>query len=443
MALNALKSYGYLVDTGPSNPEAVHTSSGRASPSKPARRSAVPLQREFSLPREGVKRALGDDVDDEEHDPKKLRIQGEELVDGDHNARWHHNRPIDNKRGSKRNNEEVEDVDEEETVDMKKRDKRARKVSVDNTAQESSQSEESDANMDTDVDMDSQPLTAAVARLRGKKRDRDEAGSTVGDDEEIDQEGDNKTKRQLKRSKRKSTGQSKSGQSTPVKGKKSAMGKNKQSRSPSSPDSDVTMDSGARTPPRVEGDEWTSHGITYRIGPKGVRQRWTLVKQEVAKFTMPEDSVHNDREDRMPVCVYNWLTDAEYAEAKKNFMLANQIAPTSASKLDRRSSNGKPLLWQDPNGTTHTTPSRRHSSDNLLTSAGKDEEGKPDTPSRSLTIKRIGSAVTNKQARSDAPLMRPLSWYEKQEMEAEARRRRQELERQEEEKNKPKVPSIT
>ena len=44
--------------------------------------------------------------------------------------------------------------------------------------------------------------------------------------------------------------------------------------------------------------------------------------------------MHNDRDDRMPVCVYNWLTDAEYAEAKKNYRLANQIAPTSPSKSD-------------------------------------------------------------------------------------------------------------
>ena len=41
-------------------------------------------------------------------------MHNEDIVDGDNNPRWHNNRPIDNKRGSKRNNEEVEDLDEEE-----------------------------------------------------------------------------------------------------------------------------------------------------------------------------------------------------------------------------------------------------------------------------------------------------------------------------------------
>ena len=117
---NAPKSYGYLADPGPSS-DTQYAPSGRISPTKPARRGAIPLQREFSLLREGVKRALGDDVDDEEHDPKKLRMHEEDIVDGDNHPRWHNNRPLDTKRGSKRNNEEVEELDEEEIADLAER----------------------------------------------------------------------------------------------------------------------------------------------------------------------------------------------------------------------------------------------------------------------------------------------------------------------------------
>lgn len=234
----------------------------------------------------------GDEWDDADH-LKKSRVEGEELIDGDEDPVWqegYSGHP--SKRGSKRSLRD-EDVDEEEVWASKQREKRRRNASLDNTTFE-------DANMDEDIDegMDVDEVREARTISRGKKRDRAEA--TYDQEPEAEAEGDDdKTRQRKRRNKRKSdTG-------VDARGKKrerdaelsdeeeatATVGRKKRGKKNDSPDqqegSDVSMDDASpQAGKRKIGEEYTSNGISYKIGPNGQRLRLAYVKESRPQFDM-------------------------------------------------------------------------------------------------------------------------------------------------------------
>jgi len=315
---------------------------------------------------EGKKRSF-DHEEDEEHESKKTRVEGDELIDGDDDAEFDDLAP---KRGSKRNAHDEEDNEAFET--KKSRGKRARKVSSTEVAPQD--------DMDVD-DEEADEITELKPTLRGKKRDRAEAGSTFGGDEENSDldveaaEGEEKSRRRRKRrtvAKRKSEAsfirgrqygmngedehsEKQSDEDSP--GRISARRKRKSKRTSDAvrrnheyAASDVSMDestTSTKSKVRNIGDEWESNGIKYKIGPNGQRLRQTLVKKARQKFIMvccylssgigegtksplsiqPKDSQHPDRTEHLNICIETWLTEEEYQEAKAQHILAWQDSP--------------------------------------------------------------------------------------------------------------------
>ena len=232
--------------------------------------------------------------DDEEHEPKKSRTEGDASMESDVDA----DESMAPKRGSKRGLRE-EDV-EELSSSKKARGKRARKGPTD-----------ADHSMDVDVDdEEADEVSELPSTARGKKRDRAEAGSTFGGDDdesadEIEVDGHSKARRRRKRrtvAKRKSEAsylRSKMGDeeateasSPDQKAVRTKRGKRASHVAPRGHDDikdDVSMDGSTtsnRSKVRSVGDEWESNGIRYKIGPNYQRLRQALVKKERQKFLM-------------------------------------------------------------------------------------------------------------------------------------------------------------
>jgi len=241
---------------------------------------------------EGKKRSWNDELD-EEHESKKTRVEGDELIDGDEDAEFDDAVP---KRGSKRG------IRDDEASEMKKR---ARKVS-----------QEADHSMDVDEEEEDE-ITELKSVYRGKKRDRAEAGSTFGgddDDSAVEHEAEDDSKARRRRRKRRTVVKRKSeatylrdkraqhngdeelseesDDTSPSKvstqrrkSKRSSLGRHQRERSKS----DVSMDesiTSTRTKVREIGDEWESNGVKYKIGLNGQRLRQALVKKARQKFVM-------------------------------------------------------------------------------------------------------------------------------------------------------------
>ncbi|KAF9266279.1 hypothetical protein L218DRAFT_985909 [Marasmius fiardii PR-910] len=317
-----------------------------------------------------VKRALVEDDLEERFDSKKTRVEGEELTDGDEDAEWqshgHGRAPSQYVRVSKRGFEEG---------DVEERDKRQRKVSAER--------------MEVDDDIDVVGELVSVSPSRGRKRDRTEAGSTFGgddDDENIALEEDygNRSRYRKRRNKRTSdahsghsrkrdrdlndTGDYSDSNEDPA-GAKSSRSKKKgkkqqQQRSEDEKGSDVSMDDSqfvrSTLKGRKIGEEWTSNGVKYKISPNGQRLRETLLKKAKQRFVMPEDSVHPDRNAFHDVYVEAWLTDEEhqnfatqgaiYEPPKEPDTPSSNNSPLQFLTVSKRStppmSKGKHLLWE-------------------------------------------------------------------------------------------------
>jgi hypothetical protein len=254
-------------------------------------------------------------VQDDEHEAKKSKVEGHELIDGDEDAEFEEFAP---KRGSKRSMREEEDV-EEVTGSKKSRGKRARKVSHEKKRQV-------DHSMDVDDDEEADEITELKSTNRGKKRDRAEAGSTFGGDDDESaseiEEGDS-SKARRRRRKRRTVAKRKS-EATFLRGKKrdrdGEQDVSDHESVESSPDaktsrkkrgrrsshleqltskSDVSMDestTSSKGKVRKIGDEWESNGIKYKIGPNYQRLRQALVRKARQKFVMVcRGSLHSMR----------------------------------------------------------------------------------------------------------------------------------------------------
>lgn len=288
----------------------VAQASSSTAPARPLTRQGVYSHLEETSDTEGKKQSL-DEREDDEPEPKKSRVDGEEFVEGDEDAEVYdvgHTAP---KRGSKRGF--GEENDSEEVTETKKfRGKRARKVSQ----EKARQSYVVDDNMDID-DEELDEITELTSRSRGKKRDRAEAGSTFGGDDddstaEVEPEDDIKARR--RRRKRRTVAKRKS-EASHARGKKRDRDTDDEKIDEESQDgsqakvsrkkrgkrgfhrydndhasrSDVSMDESIhsnRGKVRAIGEEWESNGIKYKIGPNGQRLRQALVKQARQKFVM-------------------------------------------------------------------------------------------------------------------------------------------------------------
>ena len=310
---------------------------------------------------EGKKRSL-DEQEDDEHEFKKSRLDGEELINGDEDAEFYDIGDI--KRGSKHGfngGGGIEEVSESENF----RGMRARKVSQEKTGH----LQVVDDNMDID-DEELDEVTELRSRA-GKKRDR--ATFDDDDDSAVDLEPEDDIKARRRRRKRRTVAKRRSevsdtrgkkrdrdsddersdresedaSQGKVSRKKRGKRGSNRHDNDHSSR-SDISMDesnASVRGKARVIGEEWETNGIKYKVGLNGQRLRQTLVKQARQKFIMvfffpffkislwpcnsiplfqPIDSQHPDRNANVQICIECWLTEEEYQEKKAEHMLAWQ-----------------------------------------------------------------------------------------------------------------------
>ena len=434
------------------NPPAIHltdfntdaTLSRRTAPSQQSNK-----QKLHSIIR---KRSFDDDEDDLEP-TKKSRVEGEELIDGDEDAAWAF------KRGSKRGLTTEED---DEGYESTRGDKRPRNTSRDKTPE--------DQVMEDELDADD--VTELRSIPRGKKRDRAEAGSTFGgdDDEMDDDQSDGKASR---RRKRKMISKRKSDAHAPARGRKrdrdadieesededvqklhvSRKKRGKKNGEDEGDGSDVSMSDslvsrGSYVKGRRIGEEWEVNGVLYKVGINGQRLRQALVKKARNKFPMvspswfcykismlmskqPKDSQHPDREANLEVFVETWLTENEYKEAKERHELAWQDTPkrsvepeTPGDVQDSPSIKGKNLLWASAAAQESPAPKRRPFRESIATTVGLRIDAFPDASTTSR--RRVASAYNPlpQTGAMESPTrnggFRTFSKWEKQDLEAEA-----------------------
>ena len=217
-------------------------------------------------------------------------MEGEELIDGNEDAAWAF------KRGSKRGLSS----DDDEGYESTRGDKRPRNFSRDLTPED----QVVEAN-----EMDMDEITELRSIPRGKKRDRAEAGSTFGGDDDLDDQLDERNSRRRKRkmiSKRKSDAQpqlrgkkrerdadfgasedeedlKRSANSRRRKGNK-VVGEEDEASDESLNESLVSR--GSYVKGRRIGEEWEVNGVLYKVGINGQRLRQALVKKARNRFPM-------------------------------------------------------------------------------------------------------------------------------------------------------------
>ncbi|KAJ8087003.1 hypothetical protein PM082_005828 [Marasmius tenuissimus] len=319
------------------------------------------------------KRAFGtDDLDhfDNQMDTKKTRVEGEDFIDGDEEPGWQdepYGRSSAYTRGSKRGLD---------GADARGWDKRQRKVSADKNY-----------GMEVDEEPDALGDLVNISPSRGRKRDRAEAGSSFGGDEEeenIALDGDVHSRSRHRKRRNKRTSDAYSGRSRkrdrdlddvdeysdshegspgPNSRHESKKKGKKNRRNEEERGSDVSMDESQFVRSTIKGrkigEAWTSNGIKYKIGPNGQRLREALLKKAKQRFVMPEDSVHPDRSAFHDVYIEAWVTDEEYQNFATQGILyeppKEPETPSSAivSKSAPTASKGKHLLWEST--TTHSS----------------------------------------------------------------------------------------
>ncbi|KAJ8482210.1 hypothetical protein ONZ51_g5477 [Trametes cubensis] len=382
------------------------------------------------------KHALDDEMDvTSETLAKRSRVEGEEIVDGaeapdrqgSHMDVEQHVGPA--KRGSKR----VASLEDDEGLAgsrADRRDKRARKVSIDKSADTSEDGMDED---DMEDDIEDFP-----SKVRGKKRDRAEAGSTFGGEDSI-MDDEEKPQRQRRRrtvsnklSQSLSRGQKRvrdldsydSDDSEVERPKREPLRKKRGKRS----DEDITpVSNDPLCKGRRIGEEWEANGVRYKVGPNGQRLRQELVKKSRSRFPMPSDSQHPDRRANVDVYVETWLTEEEYQAAKERHELAWQDAPpspepqTPTSVPDSPSKAGKNLLWSSTMASRES-PAKRGSLRQSIT--GNPLRLSLLAPSPVTSSRRISTVYqVPASPASDSPKLqksKSYSKWEKQDLEAAA-----------------------
>ncbi|KAF9006704.1 hypothetical protein BDQ17DRAFT_1352230 [Cyathus striatus] len=383
-ASGASDRYNLGTSGAPNAPLTYETSPKKSGPARRFSRKNLDVNGDVDVKKRGLDEQ--EECEDVEHDSKKTKVEGDELIDGDEDAEWEDERngyvPI---RGSKRG---LGEEDESDFIQSEcSRDKRARKVSLEKTPQTFMYDYDG---MDVDADEagDEVPDLQASSN-RGKKRDRAEAGSTFGgDDEESAPEHDEEdAKSRRRRRKRRTVSKRKSDAASNARGKKrdrdvedsgsdmenegeialrssrkkrGKRGSLAASRLDEETRSDNESLASSKSRGRRIGDEWESNGIKWKIGPNGQRLRQALVKKARQKFVMPKDSQHPDREANLEVFVETWLTEEEYEDAKSQHLLAWQDSPKASTEPEALTvdtvATGKNLLWNSTTGTPAGSP---------------------------------------------------------------------------------------
>ncbi|CDO71357.1 hypothetical protein BN946_scf184908.g115 [Trametes cinnabarina] len=405
------------------------------------------------------KHALDDEVDARhESSAKKSRLEVEELLDGgDVSERQVNGMDVDQhtghiKRGSKR----VASLEDDEGLDasrVDRRDKRARKVSIDKSAIAEDYDMEDDEQED---ELDGNPSI-----VRGKKRDRAEAGSTFGGDDSVIDD-DEKPQRQRRRrtvsnklSQSSSRGQKRVRDLDSYDSDDSAdrlkREHTRKKRGKRSEEEEVPVSHDPLCKGRHIGEEWESNGIRYKVGPNGQRLRQELVKKSRSRFPMPSDSQHPDRRANVDVYVETWLTEEEYQAAKERHELAWQdssLSPEPHTQLDVPDSPtkaGKNLLWSSTM-SSRESPAKRGA---LRQSIGPGANLRLSILSPApVSTSRLISSVYQAPASpaSDSPKLQKTKSYskwEKQDLEAAAMSKIREKQQQQQQAKATSFPAAS
>jgi len=353
-------------------------------------------------------------------------------------------------RGAKRLASPDDEDDFDDNFVTQRRDKRARKISRGYPP-----ILEDDLMVDAEADVVDESHTSP----RGKKRDRGDAASTFGGDEDsLLDDSDDKHKRNRRRrtvSTRKPRGQKRGRESYALesgsdgevefstRGSRKKRGKKAVAQEDASffepPYSTDPLCKG-----RQVGEEWEIGGTKYKVGPNGDRLQQALVKRKRPKYKMvcvhfhdflhslitsqPSDSQHPDKDVMIEVVVEAWLTEDEYAFAKERFELAWQDPPADVemetpSEPQTPVKGGKALLWSST--TSHADspiPERRPFRQSITNNVTLPLPASPQV--RAPGKGRLSTPVYSPAAVGlDSPRLKHVksfSKWEKQDMEAEA-----------------------
>jgi hypothetical protein len=194
-------------------------------------------------------------------------------------------------------------------LERQPREKRARKVSLDQGIQ-------AQMGQDMDVDEDDDDVDDLPNMLRGKKRDRTEAGSTFGgDDDESGPEQDQHELKSTRRSRKRRTfskrttdlkemtrGQKRDrdlgddGPERDIGEENSRPYRKKRGKRAVHIEAELSEHSNAPSHSSISirdrkiGEEWTSNGIKWKLGDDGQRLRQALVKKAGQRFSMVRSS---------------------------------------------------------------------------------------------------------------------------------------------------------
>ncbi|KAI6163241.1 hypothetical protein EDD17DRAFT_1572097 [Pisolithus thermaeus] len=278
------------------------------------------------------KRSYAAESDSEpDNNLKKTRIDGEDLIDRDEDADWY----------AQYVNPRSQPVASSSRVSINGQ----------------SIGHEADEPIDEIMEDPDDEVTELSSIPRGKKRDRAEAGSTFGADDDDDAHNEKPIRHRKRRSvsKRKSEAhprgrkrdrevefpesEGEGAVSESVK-RDSQRTSKKRKEKRASPD-EIRLDASAEDARvskdplcggRKIGEEWEVGAIRYKVGDKGERLRLVLVKKARSKYHMPEDSQHPDRAAALEI--YEQYKQAE----------------------ERQDVKGKDLLWDS---VTSSPTSRR------------------------------------------------------------------------------------
>jgi len=186
---------------------------------------------------------------------------------------------------------------------------------------------------------------------RGKKRDRAEAESTLGDDEddviELDADGSVPSRRKRRTL---SEGETDTA-SAPTRGqKRSHDDKNNLEAEDENPHSQKRMKVSEQSTSKIStehgdraiGEEWLQNDIRWKLGSNGELLRQDIAREKVLAYRMvslhinvtgrvhlslifkPADSVHPDRFAEQEVYVKKWFTEEEHSAAQSRGVLIEQ-----------------------------------------------------------------------------------------------------------------------
>ncbi|KAG8218501.1 hypothetical protein J3R82DRAFT_4134 [Butyriboletus roseoflavus] len=387
---------------------------------------------------ESRKRSFEGESDVEHETIKKSRIDGHEFNDGYEQADWYAQySDIPARRASK------EALDRQPEVGY-----------VHTNGQESSKrvsdlgDEDHEPIDEIMEDIDEDEVTELKAVARGKKRDRAEAGSSFGGDDEEDIRNGRashyrKRRTILRRAEIPARGQKRDrgaespesegeggGSETSRRGVLRSFKKTRGKKTASDDVSETSAeDSRVSKDPlcggRRVGDEWEADGVQYKVGAKGERLRLILVKKARNKYHMPQDSQHPDRSAALEIYVETWMTEEQYKQAEGRQELAWQEAPRSKTPdvLDSPTQNGKKILWDSVKVSPTRRPFRQFIPVGASTRINPFEQWQlqPNPSRRVASSSTILSPILPGVADSPTrPGFRGFSKWEKQDREAEA-----------------------